>query len=90
MSAVDLEHAAAEVRRLVGQMSPLGPREPASEDRIIEDLGYDSLAIVEMAMTLETELDLDRIPEEAAIDVVTVKHLEELVIGILRRREDAS
>ena len=40
----------AQVRRIVGEMSPLGAREANSGDRLVEDLGYDSLAVIELSL----------------------------------------
>ena len=67
------------IRAVVGQMSPLGPREARPEDRMTEDLGFDSLATMELTAALEEEFGLEPIDEEAAMDVVTVADLERLV-----------
>jgi acyl carrier protein len=67
------------VRQILAEMSPLRPSEARPTDRIMEDLGYDSMAIVELALVLESEFDLEQIDEERAIDLVTVGDVEELV-----------
>lgn len=70
---------AERVRELVGEMSPLGARTAAPDDRVVEDLGYDSVAILELALALEVEFDLQAIAEEQAVDLVTVGDIEALV-----------
>ncbi|MCD0453480.1 phosphopantetheine-binding protein [Actinocorallia sp. API 0066] len=67
------------VRRIIGEMCPLGARDVAPADRIMEDLGYDSMAVVELALVLEAEFALEPIDEEQAIDLVTVEDVAELV-----------
>lgn len=67
------------IRDLAGAMSPLGPRPAAATDRLREDLGYDSLATVELAAALEQEFGIDAIDEESAMDVETVADLVDLV-----------
>lgn len=67
------------VRKLVGDLVPTGVRKVAAADRIVEDLGYDSVSIVELALALEVEFDLSDIPEEQAMDLVTVGDIEGLV-----------
>ena len=67
------------VSQIVGQMCPLGRRTVVETDRITEDLGYDSVNIVELALVLEAEFDLQPIDEQDAIDLVTVGDVAELV-----------
>lgn len=69
------------VRTLVGEMSPLGPREALPEHRMTEDLGFDSLATVELITAIEEEFGLEPIDEESAMDVLTVADLVELIRG---------
>ena len=64
------------VRKIIGEMCPLGRREVEPDDRIMDDLGYDSLAIVELAVVLESEFALEPIEDEQAIDLVTVSDVE--------------
>lgn len=73
------DERAARVRELVGAMSPLGERVARSADRVVDDLGYDSVAILELALALEVEFDLQAIGEEQAVDLVTVGDIEAMV-----------
>ncbi|WP_327697963.1 acyl carrier protein [Streptomyces sp. NBC_00459] len=74
------------VRRIIGEMCPLGAREVAAEDRIMEDLGYDSMAVVELALVLEAEFELEPIDDEQAIDLVTVQDVADLVAHMTSAR----
>lgn len=74
-----IDHVDERVIRIVGELSPLGKAEPALADRMMEDLGYDSMAVVELALVLEQEFELKPIDEEQAIDIVTVGDVAELI-----------
>lgn len=67
------------VRTLIGEMSPLGAREARSEQRLIEDLGYDSVSFLELALALESEFELFTIDEEQAASLITVGDIETLM-----------
>ncbi len=69
----------AQVRAVVGEMSPLGSRSAESTDRLVEDLGYDSLAIIELSLQLESQFALKSIGQGAAADITTVGDVEQLV-----------
>lgn len=49
------------------------------ETSFIDDLGADSLDIVELTMDMETEFDLPEVPEEELRKLVTVGDLVEYV-----------
>ena len=60
-------------------------REQVTEDsEIIDDLGADSLDIVDLVMTLEEEFDIGEMSEE---DLATIKTVGDLV-GYLQRKLD--
>ena len=50
----------------------------ADEAKLIEDLGADSLDVVEMLMTLEDEFDI-AIPDEETSKLVTIKDIAEMI-----------
>jgi acyl carrier protein len=77
----------SEVRDIIHEIiSDLSPSQgkPASELRLIEDLGYHSLSLLEMAFSLEDEFDLPTIDEETARNILTVRLVEEHVFVHLR------
>ena len=64
----DLEQA---IRKIVAQQLDVEAGQVTMEARFIDDLGADSLDIVELVMTIEEEFDIE-IPDEEAEKLVTV------------------
>lgn len=62
---------------IVDQLS-VEPEEISMESSFIDDLGADSLDIVELVMALETEFDLE-IPDEEAEKISTVGDVVEYI-----------
>lgn len=79
VSTVIEDELSRQVRELVGEMSPAGPRTAKSTDRLIEDLGYDSMALIELAFAMVSTFALRPIKEDAAIAIQTVAEVEALV-----------
>jgi acyl carrier protein len=59
------------VKKIVADRLEKSEEEVTSEAAFIEDLGADSLDVVELVMALEEEFDID-IPDEEAEDIKTV------------------
>ena len=78
---IDTAEIHARVREVVGSLAPGGRRDVQSVDRLTE-LGFDSLATLELAMALETEFDLPEVPEGQTVEMATVGDIETL-IGLL-------
>lgn len=78
------ESAAQRVRRVVAQLSPARVPAAQSGDRLVEDLGYDSLAVLELAFALEEEFGLPAIGMERAVHLTTVGDLEDLLDRLSR------
>ena len=66
------------VKDIVAEQLGLEDEEIGVENSIIDDLGADSLDIVELMMALEEEFRLD-IPDEDAEKILTVKDAVEYV-----------
>ena len=64
----DLEQA---IRKIVAQQLDVEAGQVTMEARFIDDLGADSLDIVELVMTIEEEFDIE-IPDEEAEKIITV------------------
>jgi acyl carrier protein len=64
----DLEQA---IRKIVAQQLDVEAGQVTMEARFIDDLGADSLDIVELVMTIEEEFDIE-IPDEEAEKLATV------------------
>jgi len=80
-NTADQTETGARVREVVGSLVPGGAREVESTDRLT-DLGFDSLATLELALALETEFDLQEVPEGQAVEMATVADIEALVLAM--------
>jgi acyl carrier protein len=80
------------IREIVKIMAPETPESITSDDRLVNDLGFHSLALIELAFALEDEFDLDAIDETTDSGIVTVGDIEDHVTARLRavRVNDAS
>lgn len=77
------------IRNLIVELAPNPDgAPPGQEARLIDELEYHSLALIEMAFTLEDEFDLEPIDETAASRIITTTDVEEFVVGQLRERGD--
>jgi acyl carrier protein len=76
------------VRELVVELAPNPAGAEADDPRLVEDLAYHSLALLEVAFTLEDEYELDPIDEETAREINTLADIQNHVVGELSRRGD--
>ena len=65
------EEILAKVKELVAERLGVDDDEVTEDAKFIDDLGADSLDIVELIMDLESEFDLE-IPDESAEEITTV------------------
>jgi acyl carrier protein len=70
------------VQEIISDLAP-APGEPVEKARLIEDLGYHSLSLLEMAFSLEDEFNLPTIDEETARQILTVGDVERHVLAHL-------
>ncbi len=76
------------VRETVAAIAPIKQVAIEPSTRFVEDLGYDSLGLVELVLTLEAELELPEVGEEAAgLGIEDVAGLEDLVVATLMQVE---
>ena len=66
------------IRRLVAEQLGLDVAEVDPEANILDDLGADSLDVVELVMLLEDEFDIE-VPDEAAEAMRTIADFERYV-----------
>jgi len=66
------------IRKLIAEQLNMDEEKITMESKVIEDLGADSLDMVEMLMTLEDEFDV-RIPEDASNSMSTVGDLVKFI-----------
>ena len=56
------------------------------DDDLVANLGFHSLALLELAFTLEDEYDLQPIDEQTARGIRTVRDVEDTVVRMLAER----
>ncbi|ADK14350.1 MULTISPECIES: acyl carrier protein [Clostridium] len=66
------------IQKIISEQLGIGSDEIKMESSFIDDLGADSLDIVELIMALETEFDIE-IPDEEAEKVKTVGDVVEYI-----------
>ena len=60
-----------DVKEVVVEQLNVDPKEVKEESKFVEDLGADSLDVVELVMALEEKFDIE-IPDEEAESIATV------------------
>jgi acyl carrier protein len=78
------EEVRTAVRTLIGELTPGGTRHIEGELRLVDDLQYHSLALLELAFALEDEFDLSPIDEPTARRIRTSGDVERHVVAELR------
>lgn len=82
------ESARAVIFQLIQELAPNQSVTTVRADhRLVEDLEYHSLALMELAFTLEDEFQLNPINEEDALKIVFAGDVEQYVVGELRRKQ---
>lgn len=71
------------IRDAVRMVSPDAPERVADTDNLISDLGFHSLALVELAFVLEELFQLDPITPEQAMGIDRVGDIEQLITATL-------
>lgn len=74
------------IRDLIFELAPKMVAEPGENPHLVDDLEYHSLAILELAFTIEDEFELEPIDEETAQKIVTVRDAEDYVLEALREQ----
>jgi acyl carrier protein len=64
----------AEVRRIIAVQLEIDPKEIHPESKLIDDLGTDSLGIVELILSFQEEFGLD-VPDEDVERISTVQDI---------------
>lgn len=74
------------VRTVVIELSPERDENAQPSALLVEDLAYNSLALVELAFTLEDEFDLSPIDEPTARRITTMGAVQDHVVAELASR----
>ncbi|AFT99778.1 acyl carrier protein [Nocardia brasiliensis] len=83
MTAVADAAVAERVRGLIQRMAPDAQATAEDSQRLIEDLGFDSLRLMELTVVLERSFDLPRYRPEQLVGVRRVGEVVTLVTGTL-------
>lgn len=83
MSADDIRET---IRAIVIELAPDPDQADDTSKLLVDDLGFHSLALLEMAFTLEDEFDLPPIDETTARKLTTIDGISAHVVEILRER----
>jgi acyl carrier protein len=81
------EQVGAIISQLIEELAPAAEGGISAKSRLVDDLGYHSLALLELAFTIEDEFSLDPIDQETAQGIVTVGDVQEYVLGQLKERD---
>jgi acyl carrier protein len=74
------------ILKIITELAPQPSGEPNMQARLVEELGYHSLALLELAFALEDEFSLKPLDESAARAIHTVADVVEYVLVDLRAR----
>lgn len=74
------------IGRVVRELAPNPEGGDGSQIKLVDELEYTSLALLELAFTLEDEFELPPIDEETARKIVTIADVETYVVDGLRER----
>jgi acyl carrier protein len=79
---------AEQVQRVVAKLAPNREMQATPEARLVEDLEYHSLALLELAVQLEELFDLPPLDEATAQGISDVAGISRLVAEKVKERED--
>lgn len=74
------------IRQLVLELAPGSVTGASANPDLVNDLDYNSLAVLELAFTIEDEFQLEPLDEETARSIPTLYDVQDHVITKLRER----
>jgi acyl carrier protein len=80
----------ATIRLIVMELAPEPDRTVGDDARLMADLAYHSLALMELAFTLEDEFDLLPVDEATGRAIQSIRDVQDHVLTELRAREVAA
>ena len=84
MGIVADDQVMAKVRKVVAEELNVDESEVTPEASFQDDLGADSLALVELIMAFEDKFDIDNIPDEEAEQIKTVRDAADYIENRLK------
>jgi acyl carrier protein len=82
MKSADVEAVQEQVLRIVVAMAPRAVAQPSASTRLVEDLGYDSLRLVELGIALEEHFGVE-VREGESLRAETLADVERIAAGLL-------
>jgi acyl carrier protein len=82
------EYVLAEIKRIVSEQLAHMPEQIEETSALVEDLGADSLDVIEITMEVEEHFDIT-VPEEAGEGARTVGAIVDGVMGLLGERQNS-
>ncbi|HTB49617.1 MAG TPA: hypothetical protein VK701_01445 [Solirubrobacteraceae bacterium] len=74
------------IGRIVRELAPNPESGEGNQVKLVDQLEYTSLALLELAFTLEDEFELPPIDEDTARKIITIADVETHVVDGLRER----
>ena len=84
---IDAAAIQAQAVQIVVAMAPRTVAQPSAETRLVEDLGYDSLRLVELGLALEEHFGLE-LAEPESLRVETLADVERVVVALASQLGD--
>lgn len=78
------ERLRTRVRELIIESAPEAADVPIEDAHLVEDLGYHSLAILELGFALEEEFDLALVDADRTVGIRTTREVEDFVLAQMR------
>jgi acyl carrier protein len=79
-----MDEKSAAIRDVILSMAPVpATAEQDGDPRLIEDLGYDSLGLLEMVVVLESEFGVKMVDDPDINDIRRVSELRQYVLGLV-------
>lgn len=72
-----------QVRNIIAEVGEIDVNAVTGSARLTEDLSFDSLRLVELALALEAEFTIGEVEEATVLDITTVADVEALVLNLL-------
>jgi acyl carrier protein len=82
------EQVLSEIKQIVGQQLAHAPEQIEETSALVEDLGADSLDVIEITMEVEEHFDIT-VPEEAGENARTVGEIVDGVMGLLGQEQNS-
>jgi acyl carrier protein len=75
------------VRCLVIEVAPIEAERARTSMTLTDDLGYDSLGMLDLVNVLENEFDLPTIVDGNLVDIETMGDIENLVLHLIAKQQ---